>query len=370
MEFKLTQEQEAMKETAHSFAAKALEPKAAAYDEMGAPYPADWMAEAAELGFMNMVAPDGLGGIGAGTLDAGVVIEELATGCAGMAAAVAGSLAGVMAMLNSGAPEGILKQKLAEPYQKDPRGFRGAVAGIFDTPFKVVQDGTLNGKEVGVIGAGHATWYAVTAREGDQASCWLLTSDTEGLEAERTPDTLGIRAAQPGRLSLKGAEDTRLGAINTDSMLAVASTFLGCAAVGCARAALDAAIDYARDRYQGCDQIIRHDAVAHLILSNRARIDAARSRLLQVMTQNDELIDPETGAFTKPPDLNASVLARVFALDAAMQATTDAVQCFGGYGYMHDYPVEKRMRDARSLGVIFGANPDLLTYIKSSLEED
>jgi len=87
-----------------------------------------------------------------------------------------------------------------------------------------------------------------------------------------------------------------------------------------------------------------------------------------VMTQNDALIDEETGALKGKPNVNAALLARVFAVDAALQAAIDSVQCFGGYGYMHDYPVEKRMRDARSLGMLFGTNPEILTHINQSTE--
>lgn len=87
------------------------------------------------------------------------------------------------------------------------------------------------------------------------------------------------------------------------------------------------------------------------------------------MAANDALINPTTGSLIGAPDVVNAVLARVFATDAALQAALDAVQCFGGYGYMHDYPVEKRMRDARSLGVLFGTAPELLTHIKHSLEE-
>ena len=105
-----------------------------------------------------------------------------------------------------------------------------------------------------------------------------------------------------------------------------------------------------------------------MILSNIARVEAARSRLFEIMAQNDALIDEETGALKGKPNVNAALLARVFAVEAALQATIDAVQCFGGYGYMHDYPVEKRMRDARSLGVIFGSNPEIMNYINRTTE--
>lgn len=369
MDFKLTQEQSVMRETARLFAAKSLTPSAEQYDDMGAPYPVGWMEQAGELGFMAMLAPAELGGIGAGTFDAGLVIEELAAGCAGMAAGVVSSLAGALSVLNSGASKRVVEQYIIEPHNRDAKSFRAGAAGLFETPFSVNPDGTTTGKEAGVLGIGRAEWFSVLTREGDGTSCWVVKPNMEGVNITPMANTLGLRAAGPARLKLDRVEGDRIGECSAEVVLALASTLLGCAAVGCARAALNNATQYARERYQGGDMIIKHDTVAHIILSNRARIDAARSRLWHVMRQNDALIDPATGAICGKLDVNASLLARVFAVEAALQATIDAVQCHGGYGYMHDYPVEKRMRDARSLGVVFGANPEILTHIKPSLME-
>ena len=368
MEFKLNQEQVVMKETARVFAFKALSPVAGQFDEKNAPYPAGWMDQAGEMGLMNMLAPPKFGGAGAKTFDAGLAIEELAGGCAGMAVAVVSSLAGVLAVLNSGAPDKMLERMLSEPYGNNPRSFRATTAGLFQTPFRVQENGTISGEEAGILGIHHVSWYAVLAGEGSGTSCWVLEPGVEGLDAVPMQNTLGIRTAQPGHLKIKNAEGTRMGTINPDFLLALVSPLLGSAAVGCARAALNDALKYAHERYQGGDNIIKHDIVAHMILSNIARVDAARSRLWEVMTQNDALIDEETGALIGKPNVNAALLARVFAVDAALQAAIDSVQCFGGYGYMHDYPVEKRMRDARSLGMLFGTNPEILTHINQSTE--
>jgi len=368
MEFKLTQEQAVMKETARVFAFKALSPIAGQYDEKDAPYPSGWMEQASEMGFMNMLAPSKFGGAGAKTADAGLTIEELAGGCAGMAMAVVSSLAGVLAVLNSGAPDDIKDRLLGEPYRNNPRSFRVSAAGLIETPFRVKENGTISGREAGVPGILHVNWYAVLAREGSETTCWIFEPDTDGFDAIPMRNTLGLRAAQPGHLKISNAEGLRLGSINSDALLALVSPLLGAAAVGCARAALNDALNYSRERYQGGDVIIKHDIVAQMILSNIARVEAARSRLFEIMAQNDALIDEETGALKGKPNVNAALLARVFAVEAALQATIDAVQCFGGYGYMHDYPVEKRMRDARSLGVIFGSNPEIMNYINRTTE--
>jgi len=367
MEEKLTQDQSVMKETARLFAVKTLSPVAGQYDELNAPFPEDWLRRANEMGFMNMLAPPELGGTGLKTFDAGLVLEELASGCAGMAAQVVASLAGILMAVNSEVDSGTLARFIKEPYEADSGRFVVSSAGMFQTPFSVSPDGTLRGSDPGVLCAGYARWYAVAAAEGDGRTCWIVPADSEGMEANHMKNPLGLRAAAPGRLKLEGVEGVRLGEVDSMKVLALVSTLMGCVAVGCAAAALEEARKYANERYQGGTYIINHDTIAHMILSNRARVDAARSRLREVMKENDELIDPESGKLTGKPGIRASLLARVFAADAAMQAATDAVQCFGGYGYMHDYPVEKRMRDVRSLGVIFGTNPDIMTYLKSSL---
>ncbi len=367
MEEKLTQDQSVMKETARLFAMKTLSPVAWQYDGLNAPFPEGWLRRANELGFMNMPAPPELGGTGLKTFDAGLVLEELAGGCAGMATQVVASLAGILAAINSAADFSTLERFIKEPYEADPDRFMVASAGLFQTPFSVGPEGTLKGNDPGVLGAGHARWYAVTAEEGGGRTCWIVPADSQGVEVSPMHNPLGLRAATPGKLKLDGVEGVRLGEVDSMKALALTSTLLGCVAVGCAAAALEDARKYANERYQGGTCIINHDAVAHMILSNSARIDAARSRLREVMKANDEIIDSESGRITGKLDVRASLLARVFASDAAMQATTDAIQCFGGYGYMHDYPVEKRFRDARSIGVTFGTNPDIMTYLKSSL---
>lgn len=367
MEEKLTQDQSVMKETARLFAMKTLSPVAGQYDELNAPFPEDWLRRANELGFMNMPAPPDLGGTGLKTFEAGLMLEELAAGCAGMAAQVVASLAGILTAINSKADSATLERFIKEPYEANPEEFMASSAGLFQTPFSVAPDGTLRGSDPGVLGAGRAVWYAVAAWEGDAQTCWIVPADSQGMETNPMRNPLGLRAAAPGSLKLEGVEGVRLGEFDSMKVLALVSTLLGCVAVGCAAAALEDARKYANERYQGGTCIINHDAVAHMLLSNRARIDAAGSRLREVMKANDELIDPDSGKVTGKLDVRASLLARVFATDAAMQATTDAIQCFGGYGYMHDYPVEKRFRDARSLGVVFGANPDIMTWLKSSL---
>jgi|GEM_PF-2063867 len=370
MDFSLTAEQSAMVETARSFAKKAVAPEVEKYDRPGAPYPAEWIAKLGKLGFSRLAVPPEMGGVGSGTLSAGLALEEIATACAGLATALLGAIAGVVAVEISASPEAA-KRLISDDMERGGPGWRASLAGLPYAPFEAGAGGKLSGKAFGVIGAGHASWYASLVRESG-VTCYALPGGMEGLKVEPLSDPLGLRAASLGKLTLKDCEppeSSRLGEIEPNSLLALIAPLQGCIAVGCARAALDAAENYGRERYQGGDQIIRHDTVAHLILANRARVNAARSHLQRVMATNDSLINQKDGSLRGAPDVVEAVLARIFATDAALQAGLDAVQCFGGYGYMHDYPVEKRMRDARSIGMLFGTSPELLTRIKYSLEE-
>lgn len=279
-----------------------------------------------------------------------------------------GEMAGTLAAQLSGAEQ--IVRRLTE--QKPDSGFNMTVAGLPVAPFEKGPDGKISGKAHGVLNADSASHYILLVRDGPEVACYAFPQGVEGTQLDILSEPLGLRAAGTGSLFLHGVrapQNSRLGPIEPDHLLALIAPLQGCIAVGCARGALDAAENYARERYQGGDAIVRHDAVAHMILGNRAKINAARANLWKVMARNDEALDAETGKLKGAPDVVESVLARVFATDSALAAALDAVQCFGGYGYMRDYPVEKKLRDARSIGVIFGSAPELLTHIKHSLEE-
>lgn len=370
MDFSLSEDQLAIKETAVSFRKKAIAPRVEEFDKSSMPYPSEWIQMANELGFNSLLIPLAFGGVGAGTLTAGIVLEELAVGCAGFATALLGTYSAVLALLLCDN-----KQKAQELLTKDVetagKNWRSSLVGFPFPPFEKDTDGKINGRAYGVIGTGCSSWYAVLVREANATNCYIIKEKSPAVTMEPFSSPLGLRSASIGKITLKNwrpAETEKVGEIDINRLLALVAPLQGCVAVGCSRGALESAENYARERYQGGDIIIRHDAVAHLILSNKARINSARASLWKALSQNDTLLDKD-GTLRGEPNLEDAVLARVFATDSALQAGLDAVQCFGGYGYMRDFPVEKRLRDARALGTIMGTSPELLSHIKFILEE-
>lgn len=371
MDFSLSEDQVAIKETAVSFRKKAIAPRAEEFDKSSMPYPAEWIQTANELGFNSLLIPPIFGGVGAGTLTAGIVLEELAVACAGFATALLGTYSAVLAILLCDN-----KQKAQELLNKDVetagKNWRASVAGFPFPSFERETNGRINGRAYGVIGTGCSSWYAVLVRDANATNCYIIKEKSPAVTMEPFSAPLGLRSATIGKITLKNWQPTeaeKVGEIDVNRLLALVAPLQGCVAVGCARGALEAAENYARERYQGGDIIIRHDAVAHLILANKARINSARASLWKALAQNDALLDKDSGVLLGEPNLEDAVLARVFATDSALQAGLDAVQCFGGYGYMRDFPVEKRLRDARALGTIMGTSPELLSHIKFTLEE-
>lgn len=371
MDFSLNNEQIAIRDTALNFRKRAILPRVEEFDKSSMPYPAEWIQTANELGFSSLVIPSSLGGVGAGTLTAGIVLEELAAGCAGFATALLGIYSAVLAVLLCDNRKKA-QELLVEDMETSGRNWRASLCGFPFSPFERNANGEVDGRAYGVIGIGCSSWYAVLVREASATKCYIIRDKSPVFTMEPFSAPLGLRSATLGKMSVKNwrpTEEEKVGEIEMNRLLALVAPLQGCVAVGCARGAIDAAESYARERYQGGDIIIKHDAVAHLVLSNKARINSARASLWKVLTQNDDLLDKESGALMGNPNLEEAVLSRVFATDCALQAALDAVQCFGGYGYMRDFPVEKRLRDARSIGTIMGTTPELLSHIKFTLED-
>src|SRR5690606_25570812 len=216
----------------------------------------------------------------------------------------------------------------------------------------------LDGVKAWITHGGQADFYTVMARTSDDRSrgisCFLVPADTPGLSADRHERKMGLTATHTTMLRYDGVRipaDQRIGAEGQGLSIALSSLDagrLGIAAVatGLAQAALDTAVDYARQREAFGKPIIEHQGLAFLLADMAAAVETARAATLRAARLKDSGL---------PYSKEASI-AKLIATDNAMRVTTDAVQVLGGYGYTRDFPVERYMREAKVMQIFEGTN--------------
>jgi hypothetical protein len=216
----------------------------------------------------------------------------------------------------------------------------------------------VTGTKAWTTHAGVADFYNIFCRTGaagaDGISCLLADAETPGIVPQAREKTMGLRASPVAQVAFDGARvpaGRRLGAEGEGfriAMQALNSGRLGIAAcaVGLARAALDYAVGYARERHQFGRPVIEFQGVGFLLADAATQIAAARALTLAAARLRDAGL----------PYATEAAQAKLFATDMAMQVTTDAVQVLGGYGYVTDHPVERWMREAKVLQIVEGTN--------------
>jgi acyl-CoA dehydrogenase len=363
--FALTDEQKALRELAHEFAKKEIRPRAAEYDEHST-HPADVIAKAHELGLMNAHLPAEHGGLELSVFDGMLIGEELAWGCSGMATSIAANALGAAPLLIAGTDD--QKRRFLAPLVDEPilcsfaltePNAGSDVSGIRTTAVRHGDEYVLNGSKMFITNAGHAAWLVVFAStdksKGHRGlSAFVVPADLAGVVVERHLDKMGQRATDTSAIAFQDVRvpaENRLGQEGDGFKIAMKTldfTRPGTAAgaVGVAQAAYEYAVGYAKERVQFGQPIAMHQGVNFLIADMATEIEAARLLVWQAAWLHDQ---------GKRATLQSSYAKR-FAADMAMKVTTDAVQIFGGYGYMKEYPVEKLMRDAKLFQIYEGTS--------------
>ncbi|MEX2210155.1 MAG: acyl-CoA dehydrogenase family protein [Gaiellaceae bacterium] len=365
--FDLTDEQKSLRALTREFAAREIRPRAAGYDEH-ATHPADLIAMAHELGLMNVHVPEDFGGLGLPCFDGMLIGEELSWGCAGVAVSIVANTLGAAPVMLAGSDD--QKARWLPPLLDEPilcsfgltePDAGSDVARIKTTAVRRGGDYVLNGSKTFISNAGHAAWTVVFAKtdldRGHRGlSAFVVPMDSPGVTVEQHLDKMGQRATDTSAFSLQDvvvpAAD-RLGEEGDGFKIAMQTldfTRPGTAAgaVGVAQAAYEHAVDYARQRVTFDVPIAMHQGVSFLIADMAAEIEAARLLVWQAAWMLDE-------GYGRRATLYSS-FAKRFAADTAMKVTTDAVQVFGGYGYIKEYPVEKLMRDAKLFQIYEGTS--------------
>jgi len=364
-EFSLSEEQRSLQDLARKFARTEMAPRAAECDRT-AQVPEDIYRKSWELGLMNLNVPTEYGGSGLSLLDQCLIVEELAYGCGGMTTSIIANCLALEPIILGGSEE--QKRSVLTPFCADyhlasfcltePGG--GSDAGTVAT--RARRDGdhyVISGEKCFITNAPHASLYTVFASTDPSlrhkgVSAFFVARGTEGVLPGKDEEKMGHRASSTGTVRFEEVRvpvSHRLGAEGEGFTLAMRTldqtrTPIGALATGIAQAALDHAASYALQRRTFGKPIGEHQAIQMKLAMMATEIQAAR-----LLTWNAAwLIDQGKGATLE------SSIAKSFASDAAMRVTDEAIQVFGGYGYMKEYPVEKLHRDAKLTQIYEGSN--------------
>ena len=363
--FELTEDQIALQEMARDFAANEMRPKAAAYDQ-GHAFPEDVMRKAFEVGFLTCTVPAEYGGVGLGDLDTAIVSEELSWGCAGMYTTMMANSLAFTPILLFGTDE--QKKRFFAPFLKEmafasyclTEREAGSDTSAIRTSARRDGDGyVINGSKCFITNGGVASLYVVFANSAPQKgprglSVFVVPRDTPGITVGKVEDKFGHRASNTTELFF---EDVRVPAANLLGreglgFIVAMRTFdktraaVGAAGVGIARAALEYAVEYSKTRVQFGKPIAALQATAFKLAQMAMDVEAARLMVWRAAWLMDQ----------GKPNGKESAMAKCLGSDAAMSNALEALQIFGGYGYMKDYPVEKLVRDAKLLQIYEGTN--------------
>ncbi len=364
VDFTLTDEQKALRELAHDFAVKEIRPVAWEYDKDSI-WPQAIIEKAHEVGLMNVHVPEEYGGPGLSYLDGCLIEEEISWGCSGIGtslganglAAAPVSLGGSDEVKAEYFGELIDGPALASFCLTEPDA-GSDVSGMRTRAKRQGDKYVLNGSKCFITNGGYADWFTVYAKTDPDAghrgiSAFLVRKD-DTVIVDKKEDKMGQRASNTATITFNDTEvDARylLGEENKGFKLAMMTldrTRPGVAAMatGIARAAFEFATEYSKERVQFGVPIAMHQAIQFMIADMSTKVHLSR-----LATWNSAVLLDQG----KRNTLESSHAKR-FAADSAMEVTTDAVQVYGGYGFIKDYPVEKLMRDAKIMQLYEGTS--------------
>ena len=376
IDFTLTEDQEALRDLVREFAEKEIAPVAPTLDAEQRHSP-EIVEKYFEIGFLHYAVPEEYGGAGLGTLDGCLFTEEIAAACGGVACTLGGNTLGLTPLFLAGSEE--LKAELLPPHTEGPNlaafclteAGAGSDAGAMRTTARLEGDEyVINGTKNFITNGSIASIYSVFAMEDPELgtrgfSAFMVPTDTPGIAIGKKEDKMGQRTADtreitfedvriPARYRLgKGLDGFKIAMKTLDESRAT----VGAAAVGIARAALEVATQYAKERVQFGKPLAGHQAIQFKLADMAMKVNAGRLLCWHAAWLRDH----------GHRNTMESAMAKCFTGDMAMEVTTEAVQILGGYGYMKDYPVEKYMRDAKLHQIYEGTNEIQRMVIARSL---
>jgi alkylation response protein AidB-like acyl-CoA dehydrogenase len=352
---------------AREVAEKYVRPVAAKYDK-AQEYPWEIKDAIAAAGLSGVWIPKEYGGSGGGVIDLCICVEELSRACGGVGVLYAVNALGTFPVLVGGTEE--QKQKYLRPIAKGEKlisfglseKFAGSdAAGLHAMAVKDGDSYILNGEKKWNTNGGAADIYTVFAvtdpnSKSRRISAFMLEKGMPGFKIGKVEDKMGIRCVPVVEIHFDNCrvpaknllgEVPGFGFKHAMATLDKARPGVAAQAMGLAQGALEYATVYAGHRQQFGSPIISFQMIQAMLADMATRVEAARNLVYAAAKAVD----------TDAPNVSKlSAMCKLFATDTAMDVTTDAVQIFGGYGYMRDYPIEKYMRDAKITQIYEGTN--------------
>jgi acyl-CoA dehydrogenase len=365
IDFTLSEEQEALRDLVREFAAREIAPLAPTLDEEQRHSP-EIVEKYFEIGFLHYAAPEEYGGAGLGTLEGCLFNEELGAACGGVTCMLGGNTLGLTPLFIGGSED--LKGELLPEHTSGPNlaafclteAGAGSDAGAMRTTAHLDGDEyVINGTKTFITNGGVASIFSVFAMEDAESgtkgiSAFMVPTNVPGITIGKKENKMGQRTADtrevtfenvrvPARFRLgEGMDGFKIAMMTLDESRAT----VGAAAVGIARAAMEAATRYAKERIQFGRPLAHQQAIQFKLADMAMKVDAGRLLCWHAAWLRDN----------GKRNTKESAMAKCFTGDMAMEVTTEAVQILGGYGYMKDYPVEKYMRDAKLHQIYEGTN--------------
>ncbi|AKG03709.1 acyl-CoA dehydrogenase [Salimicrobium jeotgali] len=366
MNFQLTEEQQMLKKMVRDFAENEVEPTAAERDEEER-FDRNIFDQMSELGLTGIPWPEEYGGIGSDFVSYAIAVEELSRVCASTGVTLSAhiSLASwpIYTFGNKEQKENFLTRlatgEALGAYALSEPGAGSDVSSMRTQAKKDGDDYILNGNKVWITNGGVADIYLVFAKTDQDAghkgiSAFIVEKGTDGFTFGKKEKKLGIRSSPTTELIFENCripKENLLGEEGEGFKIAMQTldggrNGIAAQAVGIAQGALDKSIGYAKEREQFGKPIAKHQGLSFKLADMATDVEAAR-----LLTYQAAFLESEGKPYAK-----ASAMAKLFAGDAAMEVTTEAVQVYGGYGYTKDYPVERYMRDAKITQIYEGTN--------------
>ena len=377
MNYLFNEQQVMIRDLARKIATEKIKPVAAKYDETEE-FAWEIMKVLSDSDLFGIYIPEQYGGFGGGVLEMCLVAEELSRACGAIALGFAGTALGTFPILLYGNDE--QKKRFLPDIAKGKRlaafciteAEAGSDAGGIKTFARKDGDGyILNGTKQWITNAGEAEVYTVIAmtdktKGARGASAFIVEKGTKGIEFGQKEKKLGIRASATREVIFTDCRVPKENLISKEGMgfIVAMKTFdnsrpgVAAQALGIAQNALDLALDYSRKRVQFGAPISSFQAIQHMLADMATQIEAARALIYATA----RMVDSGAKNIAKE-----SAMAKMYASDVAMKVAVDAVQIFGGYGYMRDYPVEKLMRDAKITQIYEGTNQIQRNVIAANL---
>ncbi len=365
MDFMLTEEQKVLQKKAREFAINEVLPVARKYDE-SEEFPLPVIKKAWEEKLLNLGIPKDYGGPGYGLIDSCLVVEEISSACPGMATSIFDNNLGSEPIVIGGNEEQkqrILTELINEfkliAFATSEPTMGSDVAGMQCRALKDGEEYILNGNKFWITNGGYADYITVFAtidpeKKHKGIAAFIVDTKSEGVKLGKHIPKLGQRSSNTVSVGLKDVripKENVLAKPGRGFVLAM-QTFahtrpaIGAFAVGCARSAMEYSIDYAQKREAFGRQIGNYQVIQEKIANMYKDIEAARLLTYKAAWEADQGMDNNL----------SSSIAKAFASDVAMNVTTEAIQIFGGYGYLRTYPVEKLFRDSKLYQIYEGTS--------------